>query len=417
MFEPHVKDSPSQPKRLASLGIQTVLPVSNWPRETFLNRSIRVAAGCAVLLALLATPTPLLPPHRLAEAVQSIFGIDGKLAYLGAAVVLQSVFYSSLGVLAAIAVNRSPTLRGQLLQIGIVSVCVLGLAALTRTLKAGYLPVWINAAVPVASCLVGVMLGLGLLYRQWKATLTLVVLITGVALWGLLGGSSSALRIATEAHLQRLASVGSDLPQGEARFGALLRTAFAPLPDDSIGSSMVQHNRAAILAWGVALGDYRLARFIGLDPDSTLVRRAAALSQGTTIHGREDWPRHYALSAALAVLEHPLFSDAGGLIKEQLDALTRDSGFSFGDLAADRAGVRFAVAATASEAAARTMRLRLQNRFTLDDFFPEAVDFPDSLTVESFRRDFGGVGSKRYRQELIKIETELDRCRALSPTD
>ena len=40
--------------------------------------------------------------------------------------------------------------------------------------------------------------------------------------------------------------------------------------------------------------------------------------------------------AALAVLEHPLVSDAGGLMKEQLDALTHGSGFSFGDLAADR---------------------------------------------------------------------------------
>ena len=67
------------------------------------------------------------------------------------------------------------------------------------------------------------------------------------------------------------------------------------------------------------------------------------------MRGREDWARHYALSAALAVLEHPLVSDAAGLMKEELDALTHGSGFSFGDLAADRAGVRFADAATHSE--------------------------------------------------------------------
>ena len=41
----------------------------------------------------------------------------------------------------------------------------------------------------------------------------------------------------------------------------------------------------------------------------------------------EDWARHSALSAALAVLEHPLVSDAAGLMKEELDALTHGSGF------------------------------------------------------------------------------------------
>jgi hypothetical protein len=52
-------------------------------------------------------------------------------------------------------------------------------------------------------------------------------------------------------------------------------------------------------------------------------------------------------------------SDAGGLLKEELDALTHGSGFSFGDLAADRAGVRFAWA-TDSETAALAMQARLQ---------------------------------------------------------
>jgi len=61
--------------------------------------------------------------------------------------------------------------------------------------------------------------------------------------------------------------------------------------------------------------------------------RAAALCLDTTLRGREDWPGHY--------LQHPLVSGAGRLMKEQLDALTRGSGFSFGDPAADRAGVRF----------------------------------------------------------------------------
>ena len=146
-----------------------------------------------------------------------------------------------------------------------------------------------------------------------------------------------------------------------------------------------------------------------------MLRQAAALREGTALRGRADWARHYALSAALAVLEHPLISDAAGAMKEQLDALTGGSGFSFGDLAADRAGVRFAANATRSQAAAKAMQARLQNGFTLDDFFPPVADLPENLTVEQFRRAYGGVGSPRYRQQVDEIETRLDPCPALSP--
>jgi hypothetical protein len=63
------------------------------------------------------------------------------------------------------------------------------------------------------------------------------------------------------------------------------------------------------------------------------VRNAVLLRKGTTLRGRTDWPRHFSLSAALAVLENSLVSDAGGLIKEQVDVLAKGSGFSFTDIA------------------------------------------------------------------------------------
>ena len=371
-----------------------------------------VAAG-VVFLALLVVPAPLLPPHRLAEAVQSMLGIGWKAAYLAATVGLQVGFYCSIGVLAAFAVDRAPTVRGRLMQMGLVPVVVVGLAVVIRSAILGFLPLWINAAIPMAACLFGTVLGLGVLFRRWIVTLLIAVAVVGAALWGLLGGASAELSRATEAHLQKLVAAGPGLPSGEARFGALLQTLFAHAPAEATSQNTVQRNRAAILAWGIAVGHERLARLAGVDGDEELVRRAAAVGQGTTLRGREDWARHYALSAALAVLEHPLVSDAGGVMKEQLDALTRGSGFSFGDLAADRAGVRFATAATNSEAAAERMQARLQRGFAVDDFFPDATELPENLTVEQFRRDYGGVGSLRYREQVDTIEKLLDRCAGL----
>jgi len=195
----------------------------------------------------------------------------------------------------------------------------------------------------------------------------------------------------------------------------LLKIAFASLPGDSGNAGLIEHNRSAILALGIALGDEHISKFIGLNLDSSLVQKAILLREGTTLYGRADWPRHYCLSAALAVLENPLVSDAGGLMKEQLDALTSGSGFSFRDFAADRAGVRFANSATNSEKDAKAMQDLIMDKFIVGNFLPVIDDLPENLTTEQFRMKYGSVGSDSYRQVIIDIEKRLNPCIALSP--
>jgi len=187
-----------------------------------------IAAGL-VLLALAASPASLLPPHRLAEAVQSMLGVNWKSAYLIAALSVQVLFYGSLGALATLALNRRHTLRGQLLQAAVVPWVVVGLAVLVRSIKLGHLPVLANAVVPVIACLAGVGLGLALRYRGQKTAVAITALIAGTALYAWLAAPSSDLAHATETHLRRLAATASGLPAGEARFGALVeRPRFRP---------------------------------------------------------------------------------------------------------------------------------------------------------------------------------------------
>jgi hypothetical protein len=267
----------------------------------------------------------------------------------------------------------------------------------------------------MVACLSGVWLGLGLLSRRVWVALVLIVAMVGGVLWVFLGTASAELSHRTELQIRRLVMAAPKLPPGEARFIAVLHAAFAADSGRHGHTSAVGQNRAAILALGVAIGDQRLARFVGLDQNSETVRTACDVLNGTTLRGRQDWPKHYFLSAALSVLEHPLVSDAGGLMKEQLDALTRGSGFSFGDLAADRAGERFAEAATHSEEAAKTIQARLAMGVTVDDLFPPAADLPENLTVEQFRRDYGTVGNQRYRDAVRRLEARLDSCSLLSP--
>ena len=233
----------------------------------------------------------------------------------------------------AFAVNRAQTLPGRLLEILALPLVVAGLALTIRSLRAGHAPVLANAAVPVAACMAGVILGLSVLYKRWKAAVCIGIFVAGGArTWAVFAGGSPQLRAATEMDLRQIVAVGPGLPSGDARFGALLRATFASSETDRAGQSAIEQNRAAILAFGIAVGHANMARLIGLKPDSALVQNGVAVTQGTTLNGREDWPRHFAVSAALAVLGHMVVSDAGGLMKEELDTLTRGSGFSFGDL-------------------------------------------------------------------------------------
>ena len=265
----------------------------------------RFCAAALALVALIAVPSPLLPPDQLAEVLGRISGLQWPSAYLAAAVVLQIAFYFSLGLLAGLVVPRAPTARGRILQIVILPAATVALAIVIRSLKGGHFPVWVNTVVPICACLFGVALGLGWLYSRFRLTAIISASALGIALWGLLGGASSTLQAASKARLQRLVNMAPGLPAGEARFGALLQAAFTPVPAGRANESAVEQNRAAILAWGIAAGHPKLARYIGLDPDSEVVQRAAALARGTTLRGHEDWPRHYAVSAALAVLENP----------------------------------------------------------------------------------------------------------------
>jgi hypothetical protein len=377
------------------------------------SRPVRIAAATLILLALFLIPAPLLPPHRLAEAMQSGLGVQWKAAYLIAALGLQVVIYGALGLLAAFTVARAETIRLRLLHAFLVPVVTVAAAILIRSLILGFVPIWINAVVPILACVAGTWFGLSLRSKRPWVAVVLLVLMAGGALWTLLRPSSVELIRHTEARLRHLVAAGPQFPQGEEKIMAALRAAFAQVPDETTGVDLVQQNRAAILALGLAVGDPRIARFVGLDPQRA--RTAFDGLGGMRLRGREDWSRHFCLSAALAVLEHPLVSDAGGLMKEQLDALSRGSGFSFGDLAADRAGVKFAEAATRSGAAATAMRTRLLNGATVDDIFPPVADLPENLTVEQFRLKYEGVGSPKYRQAVRDLEARLDRCALLSP--
>ena len=97
------------------------------------------------------------------------------------------------------------------------------------------------------------------------------------------------------------------------------------------------------------------------------------------------------MSGALTVVSAVAPSDAAGLLKEELDA-DGGSGFSFGDLLADRAGTTFASVATRDEASAAAIQARLAGGFRVDDFFPPADGLPEGIPDAELQSRYGGRG-------------------------
>jgi hypothetical protein len=226
-------------------------------------------------------------------------------------------------------------------------------------------------------------------------------------------GAKPNVLTSTHAQILHILHKKDQLPGGDQRFGALLETAFALARIRSQDGSRTHENRAAIYALGVLVGHHRFADLIGLDfNDNT----KSAVWQGlgeVTLRGRSDWPRHYFLSAAIAQLSAESVSDAIGLLKEELDADSGGSGFSFSDLLADRAGTMFSMTATRDEQAALAMQERLSGGFRLDEFFPEAADLPEGIADPELQAQYGGVGGEGYRRLEQDIERRLSGCLAL----
>ncbi|MBN1490432.1 MAG: hypothetical protein JXA69_11000, partial [Phycisphaerae bacterium] len=124
------------------------------------------------------------------------------------------------------------------------------------------------------------------------------------------------------------------------------------------------------------------------------------------------WARHFFVSAGVALMSTESVSDAAGLLKEELDAGEGGSGFSFGDLAADRAGTTFALAATRNEAAARAMQDRITRGFREEDFLPPVEDLPEGLSDAEFTARYGGVHGEGYRKLMAEIERRIAECPA-----
>jgi hypothetical protein len=170
------------------------------------------------------------------------------------------------------------------------------------------------------------------------------------------------------------------------------------------GGDAAAENRAAIVALTLYANGRTLDRLL-----PAARHWPQPQPQRLTLAGRDDSPLHLLISAALAVEGSSPLSRAVGLYKEVADS-RGGSGFSFNDLAADRAGTRLG-----EMAVQQPLRLQaaLAGGVQEADFMPHAADLPESMPEREFKRRFGGIGEPRYVAMVAEIERRVGALAAL----
>ena len=201
------------------------------------------------------------------------------------------------------------------------------------------------------------------------------------------------------AYQARLADLVAPLPPDRpVRMEDLLERMFTLARARSEGGDPVAENRAALLALAFFANGRGLQAIV---PVARAWPRPAP--RAVLLAGRQDLARHFAISAAISAHSGAPLADAIGLYKELEDA-RGGSGFSFDDLAADRAGTRFGELAAGDRGAARELQRRVLAGDLAQGLLPPVADLPGGLQEREFLWRFGGVGAPAYQRELERIE-------------
>jgi uncharacterized protein YfiM (DUF2279 family) len=163
--------------------------------------------------------------------------------------------------------------------------------------------------------------------------------------------------------------------------------------------------RAALYTLALVCGDPDFGTSIAVGFNERM-QSAASGCAGTTLAGRADLRKHFLVSAGLYAVDTGQAAFGMGELKELLDSNDGGSGFSFDDMAADLAGVRFARAFLA--APPERWPDMLARIATEADIMPSIDGLPSGLSDAEFRARFRDVDSPEYAAMVAEIERRID---------
>lgn len=209
-------------------------------------------------------------------------------------------------------------------------------------------------------------------------------------------GDNSTLNI----YQQKLADiVAKHDPEWRLSLAELLRPLFELAYQRSTMETAMDENRVVISTINDYVNKQEAKKLL-----SSIEAKPVTGKQYTAfLYKRIDLAQHFIGSAALTALVNKQAAKIAGEEKELSDARS-GSGFSFIDLAADKAGIRFGEMATSSPENARKMQKTMSEITGYSDFMPDPRDLPEHMNEVEFKQRFESVNSPVY----LEISKQID---------
>lgn len=199
---------------------------------------------------------------------------------------------------------------------------------------------------------------------------------------------------------ERLAATVARAPR-RISLATIMPPLFLLALDRGGAGDILRENRAAI----IVLAFYASGKKLG-DIVPAAAQWPQPVPRTVTLAGRDDFPKHFLISAVIAAEAGSPLADAIGVYKEVEDS-RGGSGFSFNDIGADRAGTRFGEVASRSPDRALTLARTLASGVKESDFMPDVSDLPEYLREAEFKRRYGGLGGPGYNRMMATIEARV----------
>jgi hypothetical protein len=209
-------------------------------------------------------------------------------------------------------------------------------------------------------------------------------------------GDNAALTI----YQDKLAEiVGQHDPKWRLSLAELLKPLFALAYQRSTPATAIEENKHAIIAINNYVNQRETHRFFAIPS-------AATGHHATFLYKRVDLAQHFIGSAALTASMSGQVSAVFGEEKELSDA-QGGSGFSFVDLAADKAGTHFGEVATSSPENARKIQKAMGEIKDYTDFMPDPTDLPEHMNEAEFKARYVSTSSPAYQRLSQEIDGRI----------
>ncbi len=185
-------------------------------------------------------------------------------------------------------------------------------------------------------------------------------------------------------------------PKWRLSLAQLLQPLFKLAYQRSSESNAILENRSVLIAISSYVNKRQIQAYIPFYSSPTTDKQYEA-----SMYRRSDMAKHFMASAVLAASGAGTVANMLGQEKELSDA-KRGSGFSFIDLAGDRAGLNFGKKAVADPAQARELQAYIANISDYKAFMPDVRDLPENMDANTFKKEYESIYSAKY-QNMLKI--------------